>query len=58
MNNELKPFMHIIYKLWINGEKEFPICSQERIKIDEKTILDYATNYVLRIQSGSRSQRQ
>ncbi len=53
MPEDLKPFMHIIYKLWINGEKEFPICSQERITIDEKTILDYATDYVLRLQSNN-----
>tara|TARA_Y100001973_G_scaffold88732_1_gene134264 strand:+ start:247 stop:411 length:165 start_codon:yes stop_codon:yes gene_type:complete len=51
MPEELKPFMHIIYRLYINyGEKEYPICSQERITIDEKTILNYATDLVMRIQ--------
>jgi len=51
MPEELKPFMPIIYRLYINyGEKEYPICSQERIIIDEKTLLDYATDLVMRIQ--------
>jgi hypothetical protein len=58
MPEELKPFMPIIYRLYINyGEQYYPTCivewDEKRIvqeKIDEKTILDYATDYVMRLQ--------
>lgn len=56
MPDNLKPFMPLIYRLYVNyGEQEYPLCKQERVRIDEKIILDYVVDYVMRIQSRSRS---
>ena len=39
MPNELKPFIHIVYHLYIKyGFTEYPLCKQERIKIDVFTV--------------------
>jgi len=57
MPKELKPFAHIVYRLYVNyGLNEYPICKQERVKVDVKDITKYASDYIMRLQSDSRSQ--
>jgi hypothetical protein len=56
MPNELKPFIHIVYHLYTKyGFTEYPLCKQERIKIDVKDITKYVSDYIMRLQTDSRS---
>lgn len=47
MPNEFKPFMHIIVKMWLLGERKFPTMVQEQVEIDTKYILEYYEKYII-----------
>jgi hypothetical protein len=47
MPDEFKPFIHIIAKMWFQGERKFPLMKQDQIEIDAKYILDYYKKYIM-----------
>lgn len=47
MPNEFKAFIHIIAKMWLQGERKFPLMKQNQIEIDAKYISDYYEKYIM-----------
>ena len=47
MPDNFKPFIHIIAKMWLQGERKFPLMLQDQIEIDVKYILDYYKKYIM-----------
>lgn len=47
MPDDFKPFIHIIAKMWLQGERKFPLMKQNQIEIDVKYILDYYKKYIM-----------
>lgn len=56
MPDEFKPFIHIIAKMWIKGERKFPIMLQKQIEIDAKYILEYFEKYIISIKQEVKCQ--
>ena len=50
MKPELKPFIHIIAKLYLKyGYKEYPLCKYKQEVVDAKIISDYVSNYIMHL---------
>lgn len=48
MPNELKPFIHILSKMYIdNGYLHYPLWKNPQTEIDIKYILDYYKKYII-----------
>jgi hypothetical protein len=53
MKPELKPFIPLIAKLYINyGYKHYPLCRFKQEEIDVKVISEYVANSILHLHSN------
>jgi len=52
MPKELKPFMSLVAKLYLNyGYEYYPLCRYEQEKIDVKEVVRHVNDYILQLQS-------
>ena len=54
MPKELKPFMSLVAKLYLNyGYEYYPLCRYEQEKIDVKEVVRHVNDYILQLQSNN-----
>ena len=52
MPKELKPFMSLVAKLYLNyGYEYYPLCRYEQEKIDVEEVVRHVNDYILQLQS-------
>jgi len=52
MPDQLKPFMSLVAKLYLNyGYEYYPLCRYEQERIDVKEVVRHVNDYILQLQS-------
>jgi hypothetical protein len=55
MLKELKPFMHIVSKLYVKyGYKDYPLCRYEQERIDVKEVANYINAHIMQLSTNNR----
>jgi|TARA_R100001460_G_C3468548_1_gene166874 hypothetical protein len=55
MPEQLKPFMSLVAKLYLNyGYEYYPLCKYKQEKIDVKEVVRHVNDYLMLLQSYNR----
>ncbi len=55
MSEELKPFMSLVAKLYLNyGYEYYPLCRYEQERINVKEVVRHVNDYLMLLQANSR----
>jgi hypothetical protein len=55
MSKELKPFINIVGRLYLQGYTKYPLCKHEQEEVDAKDVANYFATRIMHIQTCSRS---
>ena len=55
MNKELRPFINIVARLYLQGYTKYPLCKHEQEEVNAKDVVNYFATRIMHIQTDSRS---